>query len=113
VVGKATAANELSVLNDMAKGAVSVCAYRGGRLVGMHTAVAPGQQVVFRYQPVLWIGTASQVIEGTALNSAVMSNVNTELSLLGIASADIVMTGGGSEESAIPYAFNIENIVRS
>jgi hypothetical protein len=45
--------------------------------------------------------------------SAVVSNINTELSLLGIKSADIVMTGGGPGASATPFAFSLENVVMS
>lgn len=111
--GKSATTTDLSVINAMGQGSVNVCAYRGGRLVGMHTAVAPGQHVVFRYQPVLWIGVASQVVQGSALDSAVVNSVNTELSLQGLVRADVVMSGGGSGEGAIPYEFSLENIVRS
>ena len=55
---------------------------------------------------------ASQVAQGVAISSAVMSNANSELSLLGIASADIVMSGGGPGEGSTPYEFNLENIVQ-
>jgi hypothetical protein len=37
--------------------------------------------------------------------------VNTEISLEGIASADIVMTGGGSGSSAQPFVFSLQNVV--
>jgi hypothetical protein len=111
--GPATASNEVDVLNDLGQGAVNVCIFRDGRMVGMKTAVTPGQKAVFQYQPVLWIGAASQIAQGTAISSAVMSSVNTELSLLGIAGADIVMSGGGPGEGSTPYEFNLENIVQS
>lgn len=100
------------MLNDLGQGAVNICVFRDGRMVGMKTAVTPGQKAVFQYQPVLWIGVASQVAQGVAISSAVMSNANTELSLLGIASADIVMSGGGPGEGSTPYEFNLENIVQ-
>ena len=45
------------------------------------------------------------------MNSAIISNINTELSLPGIASADIVMTGGGSGANSAPFTFNLENTV--
>jgi hypothetical protein len=45
------------------------------------------------------------------MNSAVISDINTELSLLGVASADIVMTGGGAGTSAAPYQFRLANVV--
>jgi hypothetical protein len=33
------------------------------------------------------------------------------LSLLGIASADIVMTGGGPGSNAMPFAFSLQNVI--
>jgi hypothetical protein len=45
------------------------------------------------------------------MNSAIMSCVNTELSLLGIASADIVLTGGGPGRDSSPFQFSLENVV--
>ena len=50
-------------------------------------------------------------MNGKLMNSAVISSINTELSLLGIASADIVMTGGGSTKTATPFRFTLENVV--
>ena len=71
----------------------------------------PGQQAVFEFKPSIWIGTASQVTQGEVLHPSVLSEVSTELSLQGIASADIVMTGGGPGENAPPFAFSMQNIV--
>ena len=45
------------------------------------------------------------------MNSAILSDINTELSLLGIQSADIVMTGGGAGPQATPFEFTLENVV--
>jgi len=110
--GSASASNEVDVLNDLDQGAVDVCIFRDGRMVGAKTTVTPGQKAVFQYPPVLWIGVASQIVLGHAISSAVMSSANTELSLLGIASADIVMSGGGPGEDSTPYEFNLDNIVQ-
>lgn len=111
--GPASASTELDVLNAMSQGAIDVCIFKDGRLMGMKTSVSPGQKAVFQYQPALWIGVCSEVVQGQPINSAVMSDINTEISLIGIASADIVMTGGGPGEGSTPYEFNLENIVRS
>ncbi|MDB5088090.1 MAG: hypothetical protein JWR09_2084, partial [Mucilaginibacter sp.] len=59
----------------------------------------------------LWIGAVSQIWEGDLINSAITSQVNTELSLLGIASADIVMTGGGPGKASTGFNFTLQNIV--
>lgn len=111
--GPASASTELDVLNGMSQGAVNVCVFKDGRMVGVKTSVSPGQKAVFQYQPALWIGVTSEVVQGEPISSAVLPNINTELSLIGIASADIVMTGGGPGEGSTPYEFNLENIVQA
>lgn len=56
-------------------------------------------------------GVVSQVEEGAIINSAIMSDVNTEIGLLGIASADIVMRGGGTVPNAGYFTFSLANVV--
>lgn len=103
---------DIEVVNQLGRGAVNVNAFVAGRLMATKAAVAPGQKAVFRLSPVLWIGVGSQIEESRALVSAVLSSANTPLELTGLASGDIVMTGGGSGETAQPYRFDLENIVR-
>nr|WP_217909904.1 hypothetical protein [Pseudenhygromyxa sp. WMMC2535] len=102
---------DIEVTNGLPRGAINVNIFRGGKILARKTAVVPGQKAVFQFQPTIWVGVVSQVREGQSLNSAVISDVNTEFSLLGIASADIVMTGGGCGTSAKRYEFELENIV--
>lgn len=109
--GSATSAKEVHVLNNLPKGAINASIYKAGKLLAIKTSVAPQQKAVFEFKPTLWIGVASQIVQGQVMNSAIISNINTELSLLGIASADIVMTGGGPGANATPLAFNLENVV--
>ena len=71
----------------------------------------PQQMAVFEFKPTIWIGVVSQVEEGEVMNSAIISDINTELGLLGVASADIVMTGGGSGPNASAFEFHLQNIV--
>lgn len=111
LAGNASASNELELLN-MSRGAIDVHVFNDGRIIGIETSVVPGQKAVFQYKPALWVTVASQVIEGMAISSAVMSNVATEISLIGIASADVVMTGGGPGEYSTPYQFKLENTVQ-
>ncbi|MBX3588486.1 MAG: hypothetical protein KF796_17795 [Ramlibacter sp.] len=108
--GSATSASEVQVLNGLSKGAINANVYKDGKLLATKTSVAPGQKAVFQFKPTLWIGVASQVVQGQVMNSAIISSINTELSLLGIASADIVMTGGGPGAGAEPFRFNLQNI---
>jgi hypothetical protein len=67
--------------------------------------------VAYQLQPSLFIGVASNVTQGAVVDAAVASALNTELSLKGIRSADIVMTGGGEGSPAQPFQFRLENVV--
>ena len=109
--GAASSPNEIELLNDLQKGAVTANIYRDGKLIAVKTNVAPGQKAVFEFKPIIYIGVASQVEEGQVMNSAIISSINTEISLLGLKSADIVMTGGDPGADATPFEFTLENVV--
>ncbi len=109
--GPATGSKEIQLRNSLSKGAVNASIYKDGKLLAVKTSIAPSQMAVFEFKPTIWIGVVSQVVEGQVMNSAIISEVNTELSLLGISAADIVMTGGGLGASSTPYQFSLDNIV--
>lgn len=108
--GSGTSSKQVQVRNSLLKGAINASIYKAGKLLAVKTSIAPQQKAVFEFKPTIWIGVVSQVVQGQIMNSAIISTINTELSLLGIASADIVMTGGGTGANAKPFAFNLENI---
>lgn len=112
-VSAADSSNDIQVINALPRGAVNVNLYNDGRLIACKTGVAPEQKAAFQFEATLWIGVVSQAVQGQAINSAVMSNVMTALSLSGIASADIVMTGGGGGSGAHAYAFTLENVINA
>lgn len=109
-VGEATSPHEIQLQNDLSMGAISANIYRDGKLLATKTGIVPSQKATFQFNPVIYIGVVSQIEEGDVMNSAILSDINTEISLLGIASADIVMTGGGPGPTATPFEFNLENI---
>ena len=102
----ATNTSVIEVRNNLANGAISANCYRDGKLVAAKTDIAPSQKAVFEFHPKLYIGVVSQIKEGDVLSSATISQINSEINLFGIRSADIVMTGGGSSE----FNFTLENI---
>jgi hypothetical protein len=101
---------EIEIRNQLKLGAISANCYRDGKLLAVKSGLAPGQKAVFEFQPRIYIGVVSQIEEGDVMNAAIISQVNTEINLFGITSADIVMTGGGSGASATPFNFTLENI---
>lgn len=109
--GPSTDQNEVEVLNALDQGAVNANVYRDGKLLATKTSIAPGQKATFQFRPTIWIGVVSQVVEGQLINSAILQQINTELSLFGIASADIVMTGGGPGPNSTPFEFTLQNIL--
>lgn len=111
LTGASASPEEIEMANQLQRGAVSAMIFRDGRLFAGKTVIAPGQKAVFQFKPTIWIGVASQVQQGEVINAAVLSAVNTEISLLGLASADIVMTGGGPGPDATPFTFTLQNIV--
>lgn len=109
-VSAAPSRKEVQLLNGLPLGAINANIYKSGRLLATKTGISPGQKAVFEFKPTIWIGVSSEIEEGEIINSAILSNINTELGLLGIASADIVMTGGGTGSNATPFSFELDNI---
>lgn len=109
--GPGASRKEVQLRNDLTKSSIDAKIYKAGKLLAVKTGVSPEQKAVFQFKPTLWVGVVSQIEEGQVMNSAVMSDVNTELGLLGIASADIVMSGGGIGVNATKFQFTLENIV--
>lgn len=104
------APKEVQLRNDLNKGAINASIYKDKKLLATKTNIAPSQKAVFQFKPTIWIGAVSQVEEGEVMNSAIISDVNTEISLLGIASADLVATGGGPGSNSVPFKFTLENV---
>ena len=109
--GSGASPNEIEVLNNLPKGAIDAGIYKSGKLYAQETTIAPQQKAVFQFKPTIWIGVVSQAVQGEVMNSAIVSEINTEISLLGIASADIVMTGGGPGAESTPFEFTLQNVV--
>lgn len=101
---------DVEIRNDLKTGGISANIFRDDKLFATKTNVSPGQKAVFRFRPRIFIGVATQIQESQIVDSATVSQVNTEIDLLGISSADIVMTGGGGGPSATPFQFHLEHI---
>jgi hypothetical protein len=107
--GPGTNKSEVQVINTLAKGAINVNCYRSGKMLAQKLNIAPQEEAVFEFLPRVFIGVLSEVVESQVMNSAVVTRVNTELSLLGLKAADIVMRGGGVGRDAIEFTFDLEN----
>jgi hypothetical protein len=108
---KAANPSEIEVRNLLRIGAIGVSCYRNMSLLAIRTKVAPGEKAYFEFEPRIFIGLASEIEVGDILNSDIISTINTEINLLGITSADIVLTGGGAGPNSAPFNFVLENVV--
>ncbi|KAF0249392.1 MAG: hypothetical protein FD167_1216 [bacterium] len=101
---------DIEVRNSLTQGSINACVYRDGKLLAAKTNIVPLEKAVFQFKPTIWIGVAAEIEEGQVMNSAILSLINTEINLLGVASADIVMTGGGAGSTSKPYTFKLMNV---
>jgi hypothetical protein len=111
LAGAGSGPQEVQVENRLERGAITAMLYKDGHLAATSAHLAPGQVASFHFMPTIWIGLVSQVRPGQVMDDAVVSGINTEISLLGLVSADIVMAGGGSGPDAQPFEFHLENVV--
>jgi hypothetical protein len=96
----------VAVENGLEKDPIDAYFYRAGKPF-VRMSILAQQMTTFQFETALWIGVASKITEGQILYT------NSKLSLSGIASADIVMTGGGGAGiSAAPFEFALANVVK-
>lgn len=104
--------DQVQMVNGLPRGAINASIYKDGRLLAVKYGVVPQQRAAFAFEPVLWITVAQEVEAGDPVDSAITQGA-TALSLLGVASADIVLSGGGDTASRMAaYRFSLENVVR-
>ena len=83
---------------------------RAGQLLGTRTSVAPQESAEFEFDDTLIVGVVSQVEQGQVMNSSVVQQLNGELDLSGITSADIVLTGGGPGKDSTALTFELDDV---
>ncbi len=89
-------------------GSINANCIKDGKLLATKTDLAPGQKAVFEIFPVIYIGVVSQATQGASMDAAIVSQIN----LLGVTKAVIVMTGGGPGRTSTPFEFHLYNVVR-
>ncbi len=111
MTGPATNPQAIELINTLPTGAITAQIYKDGRLYSGGAVIHPGARVAFVLEPRLWIGTFSQMTPADSPVPISVAQDNSEISLLGITSADIVMTGSGPGDEASPFQFTLQNIV--
>jgi len=103
----ASASTAVEIQNALPAGSINAQVYKDGKLLATKTGLSPQQSALFSFEPILWIGVVSQIEEGDILNPAIMADVNTQISLLGLTKANLIMTGGGAGPKAEPFNFTL------
>lgn len=101
---------DIEVTNEL-EGFITVGIYKDGSLFTPKLRLPPGTRSYYEFLPTLWIGIAENVEEGAFIDPAIIQEINAEISIIGIVSADIVLTGGGTGPDAKPFTFTLENKV--
>ena len=104
--GAASSSTQVQVQNNLPTGNIEAGIYKSGKLLVLQSAVLPGQNAVFELKPVLCVSVASKVEQGQVMNASSLTGTTTELPLLGVQSADIIMTGTSGK-----YSFDMVNVV--
>ncbi|MBV9789756.1 MAG: hypothetical protein JOZ51_16335 [Chloroflexi bacterium] len=106
--GNAAAGDEVDVLNDLTAQEIGVTYYTGPNApLAQQSNIPPQSKAVFELLPRLWFGVAQGIVQGEAINTAVL-NVETKFDLTNVASCTITLTGGGTSG---PYVFTQSNMV--
>lgn len=77
------------------------------------TTVTPNQIKAWQFNTTFWIAAFSTDTDTSGSIEELLPEVNTQINLMGVRSADVVMTGGGAGPSAQPISFSLQNIVYS
>jgi hypothetical protein len=100
----------VEVCNELPVGAINAMMYRDNCLLARKTGFGPGQKAVFAFEPTLCFSFSTQIRPGDMLDATVTADPVLQLSLTGISSADLVMTGGGTGSSAQPYRLTLLDV---
>lgn len=104
-------ANKVKLVNGLGMGCVHVHLLRKGKASHSRFNVSPGESAVFTLSNKIYVSTARVMSSGGLLSEGDMAATSTELSLYGVASADVYMTGGGPGPNAKGFSFSMENVV--
>lgn len=109
--GKAFDPQSIEIENGLSSEQINAKVYKEGKLLAELNHGAPGQTAVFKFEPSIWIGVFGDVPQGGIIKPARMDYFPTEISLLGIKSADIIMENPKGTTDDRQFTFNLENIV--
>ncbi len=108
--GSAANSDALQVHNGLPKGTLRAHLVNRGRVIATAGPVGPGQNALFIPHHHLCVATLDRVCDGQHLAPGDVHRLTTEFDIYGIASADLIMVGGGFSTDSKPFSFTMENI---
>lgn len=106
--GKHSNPEELVIANNLQRGAIDANIYKDGKLLATIPQVSSQDYAKCSFGTTIHIAIAEEAVEGEPVKKYIEEGTDTELSLEGISSADIVMTG-----TAPQYTFTLENVKKA
>lgn len=104
--GAAASPSEVEVLNGTATRVLQVDLQKADRTF-LRESATPTDLVVFDWRPRIWVGcTMADPVEGEVLAPSIVAATHTQISLLGISTADLAITGS----DLMGYSFALENV---
>ncbi len=97
----------IEIANNLNKENILAELYKDGKLLAKRTHISPQDAANFRFKSSIWLGVVRQVNEGEIIPAKVLDDIQNEIHLKGIISADIVLTG----DEFTGYQFNLDNIL--
>lgn len=98
----------VEIKNNLELGSIDALIFRDGKLLASQKNLVPLQKSIFEFSPTIWVGAMNGIIEGQTMGPTLLSENYTEISLMGITKANLIMTGGGIGPQARPYEFILE-----
>lgn len=103
--------NEFDVLNKVSTpDGISVVAFKDGSPIATKNQVARNQKAEFVLHPKLYFGVTSEYETGDIVDSAVMSEEFTEISLEGLSSATIILQGNAANGYSFELSHNLSAV---
>ncbi len=113
LTGSGSSANphSIEIRSELAIETVEVKVFKDNRHLALFPDLEAGGAIDFSLSSTIAIGVVPRIRDSQVLGAAVLNNIYSEFSLDGLASADIVMRGGGGDGAARAFEFSLENIV--
>lgn len=108
----------ISILNDLPDQTINALVYKNEDIIAKLDGGPSGRTASFDLGTGLWVGVCEdlEIKQGETLPSGTVASINTQLSLLGVKSADIVMKEvsqgghGAYDADKVAFEFSLENI---